>query len=510
MHISNRLQLAVARLPQITPGKFLVIGLPVFLGVGLGLLIAFGQWFYAAIFVLAMPIVLLLIGDPFIAVIIWLITIPLLSIFPNQNMLYWVLHRLMIPVCLVLAILAQQFRPKKHFQIKLGPAELAMIVFLVLVIVSIAISRQDPLLPSPQKDAVAASISLGGLQQDDAQGPYREAVDRILIPFCIYLLIRFAAPREKAYKLLVITALFLVLSQSIINLAATFVSQILPSQLISSIYGSYRSYGSVGDPNLFTSILVFSMILLFQDAMNRRPGLVRFVFLLACGFCAINILFSFERGSWLGGLFVVIGLLILYPKPILRLGIPFVVIITIFSASVFSKQISYAFARIQEVRTINDRLVIYDALIQMIEHKPLFGWGYETVDRFSSQFYRSVGNAPVLNKYLTSHNTYLTIMAELGLVGFIFFIFPFAYWLVKSIRVWPRLPATGTRSRPMLVVLWLAALHFFIVSNTMDMRFFSLGLGLWWLTLGLIANLVYPYIKPDIVHSIKATQGQFI
>ena len=35
----------------------------------------------------------------------------------------------------------------------------------------------------------------------------------------------------------------------------------------------------------------------------------------------------------------------------------------------------------------------------------------------------------------------------------------------------------------------------FTVSNFMDMRWFPIGLTLWWLTLGLIANMVYPYLK---------------
>jgi O-antigen ligase len=241
--------------------------------------------------------------------------------------------------------------------------------------------------------------------------------------------------------------------------------------------------------------------------MNHKPGLVQSFLFLICSLCAINIFLSFERSSWLGGIFVVLGLLVIYPKPMLRFGIPFIVIMMILSATVFSNQIAFAYTRIQEERTINERLVIYDALLQMIERKPIFGWGYDTVDRYSSQFFRQVGNTPILYKYITSHNTYLTIMAELGLVGFLLYIFPLIYWLIKSFQAWPRLPATGPLNRLLLIVLWLVVLHMFIVSNFMDMRFFPLSLGLWWLTLGLIANFVSPYIKSDNMRPIIAIEG---
>lgn len=477
------------------------------LGVAVAYLIARGSWLYAAALAVAIPLGLLFISHPFSAVVIWLIIIPFINVLPDPDNLYWAFHRLMIPACLGLAALSQAFGTRKRTQVRLGPAELAMAVFLVLVVVSIVISQQDTLAPVRQRDAVAAAKSPTGVSGADPLGQFREAADRILIPFCLYLLLRFAAPREKATKVLVATAFFVALSQSMIGLAEMFVPQMVPAEWLSS-YGTERTVGSVLDPNLFTTMLVFCIVLLFHSAMNHKPGLVRYVLLLVCGLSIVNVLFSFSRGSWLGGVFVMIGLLILYPKPMLRLIGVFAVIMIVLGTSVFSRQIAWAYERMQVERTIDDRLVIDDALLQMFERKPLFGWGYETVDRYSMQFYRTVGDAPVLDKYLTSHNTYLTIMAELGLFGLFIYLFPFVYWLVNTIRVWPRLPKAGLRSRLLLIALWLAVMYEFIVANTMDMRFFSLALGLWWMTLALIADLVYPYIKPGTVQSIRSATGR--
>ena len=58
----------------------------------------------------------------------------------------------------------------------------------------------------------------------------------------------------------------------------------------------------------------------------------------------------------------------------------------------------------------------------------------------------------------------------------------------------------------MLVVLWLVLLHGFVVSNFVDMRYLVIGLTLWWLTLGLVANLVQPYLEVHNNHGANFSQ----
>jgi O-antigen ligase len=132
----------------------------------------------------------------------------------------------------------------------------------------------------------------------------------------------------------------------------------------------------------------------------------------------------------------------------------------------------------------------------MIKIKPFFGWGYDNFDRYSQQFHTRVGESVIGRYYVSSHNTYLTILVELGLVGFFFYLFPFGWWLLLTIRVWPRLPREGFWSRSLLAVLWLAVGAHIIPSNFLDMAYSPFGLTLWWLELALIADMIYPYLTP--------------
>jgi hypothetical protein len=50
----------------------------------------------------------------------------------------------------------------------------------------------------------------------------------------------------------------------------------------------------------------------------------------------------------------------------------------------------------------------------------------------------------------------------------------------------------------LLALLWGEILFHFIVNNFSNMRVVY-GLGIWWVTLGLIATMVYPYISRDYV-----------
>ena len=448
--------------------KFLIYGLPIFLGLGMGLLITRGEWLYALTLALLAPFVILFSARPFVGVILWLLLMPISSALPNPDIAYWAIHRTLIPLTLVMTILPRLLKKDRESSISLGPAEVAMGTLAVLVPISILLS---------QVNTQQSLIYYG---------------DRILIPFFMYLVVRFTTLHERDLQLLQWTALVIVISQSIIGFLSWFAPHLLPS-VWHNLIGA-RTVGSLIDPAVYTSMLVFCTTLLFQRAMTRKPGLLRSIFLLACGLSAICVFLSLERGSWLGGILVFLGLIVLYPKPILRLILPFSIIVFL-GAGALSSQIELAGQRLSAQQPVSDRIVLNDAMLQMIQVKPILGWGYETLNQNIQQFYRTVGAASITQGFLTSHNTYLTIMTELGLVGFVLYMFPAFWWFTRTIGLWRQLPKEGLLSRSMIAVFWLAALHNFVVSNFIDMRFLPIGLTLWWISLGLVANIVYPYTK---------------
>jgi O-antigen ligase len=126
----------------------------------------------------------------------------------------------------------------------------------------------------------------------------------------------------------------------------------------------------------------------------------------------------------------------------------------------------------------------------MVEQKPAFGWGYNAYEQYD-ELYREPVLGLAVNDAATSHNTYLLIAAEMGLVGFSLYMFPLIWWFLESRKVWPRMGSSGFLSRPMLVMLWLLMLDHISVAGFVDMFQSNLfGRTMWWMALGLIASLV--------------------
>jgi O-antigen ligase len=461
--------------PRVQQGKMIARWLVIILGVGLGFavgwLVSGGNWLYAVAVAVLIPFTAIIASRPFLGVIIWLLIMPFASVLPNSDKIYWAIHRLLIPGILVLIILLRALRVNQRQPIRLGPPELAMGILAVL------------------------GPSLILLFQKEDSVPLIRYADRMILPFCMYLIIRLTSPREGEIRLLQWTALFIVVSQSMIGILSWFAPGILPTAWL-YLQGA-RTSGSLIDPAVYTSMLIFCITLLFQGAMNRQPDIIRTLFLMACGLGMICVFLSLERSAWLGGALVMIGLFILWPKPMLRVAVFGGILGIILGSGLLSTPFNKTGERITDPQPVYDRIVVFDAMSQMVQIKPILGWGYETLDQNIQFYYRRVGDAVIARNVITSHNTYLTILTELGIVGILLYLFPIFWWFVLSLRHWRKLPSEGLWSRSLLAATWLAGVHYLVVSSFMDMRWFPIGLTLWWMMLGFVANMVYPLTKPS-------------
>lgn len=445
----------------------------VILGITLALtasyLISEGSWYVVVAAVAMVAAILLLFTHPFSGVLLWLLIMPFISVLPKGDLIYWVVYRFLPAFLLFLAIFSRIIKVRIHPVARMGPPELAMLILLAYGPVSILFSQTEPFV---------ALVRFA---------------DRMILPFCMYLVVRLLAPREKEFKHLKWISLFIAVSQSLIGLLSWFAPQVLPE--IWLYLNGARTTGSLKDPNLYALMLTFSAIILVHAAVNEKSTLNRLIFFLTIGISALFAFLSLERASWLGGFFITIGLVKLFPKTMFRLLIIFSIVTVILGAGIFSAHVVLSIDRFGDANPVYDRLVVFDAMGQMFSEKPLLGWGYESLDQHIQPYYRRVGEATIATRMVTSHNTYMTVLTELGLVGFILYMFPVVWWFVLSLRVWGRLPKEGFWSRPLLGSLWLIMVFNFTVCNFFDMRWFGIGLVLWWMVLGLIANMVYPYLK---------------
>ena len=110
----------------------------------------------------------------------------------------------------------------------------------------------------------------------------------------------------------------------------------------------------------------------------------------------------------------------------------------------------------------------------------MFGWGYNTFDKAKL----TVPSRNPIFDQLSSHSTFLTVLAELGVVGLTLLLLP---WFVIGLRA-------VSAARRGLAEKWIVGAcvgvpaAYALGALTYDTRFFSLITALPWITLGIARN----------------------
>lgn len=316
--------------------------------------------------------------------------------------------------------------------------------------------------------------------------------DRVAAPMALYLLVRYLQPGADALRKLMPIAVFVVIAQSLVGLAAWVSPGVLPNVWLER--EGTRTIGSLGHPNVLGVTLITAGLFLFHGAhtlplTKARRLWYEVVFCLAF----FMVFMTFGRAPWLAAVLVLIGLTFLYPGPILRVFMVITVTLALtLEVGGLRNQTRFAAERITSAEADESalsRLPVVYASLEMFKAKPIAGWGYGNFDRFDREFQVSFTGLVIADKDHASHNLYLTILAEQGLIGIGLYLAPALWWLAVTPSRMRRLPKRGFVSRKLVGILWLALLAHVVVNNFSNMKVVY-GLGLWWLTLGLIASLV--------------------
>jgi O-antigen ligase len=451
--------------------KTIPVWLPLVMGGLLGLAAAFlvlqQEWVYLIALLLIVPTALLFFAYPFAAVLIWLLVLPffLKDVLPGARMIYWILQRVIIPGALIALLFLSVTGIRKVKGFRVGLVDWIMVGYLIYSLANI-------ILLTHQVNTLSIRF-----------------YDRIFVPFCMYWLIRLLNPDAKDLKLLLPIALILIISQAAVGMISWVAPQVLPLPWLSRL--GERTIGTFGNPAVFSTTLVFCALFLMQAYHETRSSILRWSSLAGVILAFFLVFFSFSRGSWLGGFAVLIGMAFIYPRTVTRLALVAVIIAAVlYLATPLRSYFGFAEQRLFTETTVEGRIIGASATTRMILEKPLFGWGYDQHEKYDEQFRESVFNLAVRNQQ-SSHNTYLLITAEMGLIGLVLYLLPVLIWLVRSAMVFKKLSFKGYPGQAILVLLWLLLADHFIAGNFTDIIQSTLfNTVIWWLVLGLIANIV--------------------
>jgi O-antigen ligase len=461
------------------------------LAVGMSIFVAYTvvnmDWRIAVVLILAVPALFFLYKYPFAGLLLWLVLMPFLltTLTSAERQVYWAIHRALPAITVGVIILRSKIEPGWRKLPKLGPAEFAILGYLVISILSIY------------------------YQNDQFTATLYQFYDRVLIPVCLYMIVRLYNPKENDIQKIVPVAFFLVISQSAIGILSWIAPGVLPSKWL-ELQG-VRTIGSLESYSVFSVTLIFGGLLLLHAANNMKPGILRTAYILAFALSVYSVFISFSRASWIAGIVVILALILLYPRFMLKVSGLFIVMVMALGILFFSNQSDMVRNRLfsaESERSAITRLPVYYAAIRMFQEKPLFGWGYNNFDRYDRQFQPfTIGEFAGDNKDHASHNLYLSLLAEQGLFGLLLYMAPVFWWIVVAIKTILRMPRAGFWSIRLLAIYWLVIISHIIVNNFSNMRVVY-GLGLWWLTVGLIGSMESTYLRSGELSLLAWIRGK--
>ncbi|HEY2371465.1 MAG TPA: O-antigen ligase family protein [Gaiellaceae bacterium] len=248
-----------------------------------------------------------------------------------------------------------------------------------------------------------------------------------------------------------------------------------------------RSAGTFGQPAVLGTflgvVLVLALAILAWDGPPRLRRLSLIAIVLAIPALALTL----TRGPLIGA--GAVALLVLVTRARTRwvtiLGV--VLALTLVAASWGDISSTHLYkSRFANKSNVQIRVVIDHLSVNLAERKPVLGWGYGSFDVVKSR--ASFNPRPFtrdLVLFYTSHNTFLTILVETGLVGLCLLVLP---WLVLARRMLASVRRGASQqwmlvAAPSMLAVWV------IAAGTFDMRFFSLGAALPWLAAGLMRRI---------------------
>lgn len=144
-------------------------------------------------------------------------------------------------------------------------------------------------------------------------------------------------------------------------------------------------------------------------------------------------------------------------------------------------------ARITQKQNIQARFVLQEVSIKLIERKPLLGWGYDSFDRVKYDVSVPSPQLPLSQALQsTSHDTYLTVLVEYGVVGFVIFVLP---WVAIFLRGVGRIRRVEP-DRWFVIAMLGSIIVLAINAADLDYRFFSFVPMLGWLFLALVRRRI--------------------
>jgi O-antigen ligase len=340
-----------------------------------------------------------------------------------------------------------------NWQVLGVPGALGLDRLLLVVAVSVALlrellaKRESRLRLEPVHWVLAAAIvyatgsalTAGTLAESDSF--FRLLQIYGLLPFLAFLTapLVFRHRRDREILLIAFVGLGAYLGLTALFETVGLDALVFPKYILNPNYGTH--FGRARGPFVEavtngTALYVCAVAAAIAYTSWQRPG-KRALAAGVCGLCLLGTLLTLQRSVWLATLLATI-VAMLSIRELRRLLVPALAVgaVAVLAALAFVPGLAdHTQERIGDQRTVQDRENANRAAINMVESRPLLGFGWSEFDQKGVDYFQLSPDYPL--SITVVHNLFLGLAAELGLVGLTLWVIGFLFGVVTAMVARP-------------------------------------------------------------------------
>lgn len=347
--------------------------------------------------------------------------------------------------------------------------------------------------------AVLSMICTGFIFKEDGRLRIKELLTGYVMPFFIFFISQNSYEtherREGFVKFIILIGLYL-------SFTAIFehfnISQLVfPKFILDPGFGIHlgRARGPFGQAAVNGTVLGFVLAALTYFLFSfKKFGLWGLCSLILLIVTPVAIFFTYTRAAWIAGLLsftIIIALNLRQKQKIATLTLIVLCTIVVMGASFFleEKTTGLALNRARDESPIYDRLNLYIASVNMFIKNPVFGVGFGKFSDNSPDYFENVSGIPYQDSELKEHDTFMVVVAEMGLVGILLILSAYISILWRSVRLYQRLGPDNSRERGFVILFWGFLAVYVVNSVFIQMRYFEFVNSIFFISAGFICRM---------------------
>jgi len=244
-----------------------------------------------------------------------------------------------------------------------------------------------------------------------------------------------------------------------------------------------RAGGVMGNPGIYGAVLgvgILTSISYVPHASERRTR----IFLVASALILlIGVFASYTRQAWLA-VALTLFLAQFFIRDMWKKFLPLFTLQLVIIGGILANS-SLLDSRVLNPHNVNTRVDLSKLAWKLFLEKPLFGWGAGAMSTIGLQ---RLG--------LPSHNTFLSLLVDGGLILFFSFLIVLLYISFRIIQVY-RQTEKNSLGRSVLVAMSGFILIFVMSGMARELRYFGYFNTMFWICAGVIDNLAEGYVSKE-------------